>query len=59
MRYIARIWLDVEFAAETVDEANKIANKCIIEVGNTREGDKVEYYDSQIADIRIHPAEKE
>lgn len=53
MRYIARIWLDVEFEADTPEEAVKIANKCIIEVGNTRDGDKVEYYDSQVADIRV------
>lgn len=59
MRYIARIWLDVEFEANTPEDANKIANKCIIEVGNTHDGDKVEYYDSQVADIRIHPSDKE
>lgn len=53
MRYIARIWLDVEFEAESHQEANRIANKCIIDVGNTRDGDVVEYYDSQVADIRV------
>lgn len=53
MRYIARIWLDVEFEADTPKEAYRIANKCIIEVKNTRDGDKVEYYDSQVADIRV------